>query len=529
MLLAACTAPQPQAPVRFHFSVDAADPNTPSAFIVSAAQKIPFRIEVVLYNDTEAYLFERKEYALSHRIPLLGLGADQTWTVQARLIDENDRVIESKPNDIQSPPLPLDFPIIEELVGTPTPLERGFLLFDLKTISESKNYYVLLNADLEVVWWREDRRSCTDIHLQPDGHIFGICNYLATRTSLTGETLLRQPVFDPDGEQEDVNIHHEISNKADGGFLSLHAATIDVDAYPISEEEPEVLEPATIREDWILSIDENLVLEDKWALSDILPTQRIGYDSISRDTTVKPHDWSHSNGVIEDPSDGGVLVSVRHQDALIKLDASGELQWILSAPAGWPEPWQDKLLTGVGDFDYPLHPHAPEIDENGLIWLFDNGNYGNTPYGDLEDARDVYSRVVAYQVDEDNRTFEEVYSFEETQEGLLYSSALGDADWLPHVESVLSVWGRVEKRLADSGPLPTKQNISSHILMHTPGQTTPVMHLKISDCLCDEEVFSNTHRGWKVYRSQWVSDIYLSENTPTPLLNFDPEDPFLSP
>ena len=276
--------------------MDAADPSTPNAFVVSAAQKIPFRIELVLHNDAEALFFERQDYALSHRIPLIGLGAEKTWTLQARLIDENNRVIESKPKEVQTPSLPLDFPIIEELVGTPQPFAHGYLLFDLKTVTESKNYYVLLNADLEVVWWREDRRSCTDIHLQPDGHIFGICNYLATQTSLTGETLIRQPIHDPEGEQEDINIHHEISNKADGGFLSLHADTVDVDAYPVSEDEPDVFEPATIREDWILSINEDLVLEEKWLLSELLPTSRIGYGSISRDTSLKPHDWTHSNG-----------------------------------------------------------------------------------------------------------------------------------------------------------------------------------------------------------------------------------------
>lgn len=509
--------------------MDAADPSTPSAFVVSAAQKIPFRIEVILHNEDEALFFERKDYALSHRIPLIGLGAEKAWTIQARLIDENERVIESKPKEVQTPALPIDFPIIEELVGTPQPFEHGYLLFDLKTVTESKNYYVLLNADLEVVWWREDRRSCTDIHLQPDGHIFGICNYMATQISLTGETLIRQPIHDPGAEQEDINIHHEISNTSDGGFLSLHAATIDVEAYPVSEDEPDVFEPATIREDWILSINSDLVLEEKWALSDILPTSRIGYDSISRDTDIKPHDWTHSNGVIEDIANGGMLISVRHQDALIKVNTAGELLWILSDPPGWPEEWQDKLLQGQGEFDYPLHPHAPEIDENGLVWLFDNGNYGSTPYTEPEDEREVASRVVAYKIDEDNMTFEEVYSFDETTEGSLYSSALGDADWLPHVDSVLSVWGRVERRLADAGPLPTKQNISSHILMHTPGQDEPVMHLKIADCLCDEEVFSSTHRGWKVYRSQWVPSFYTADTAPVPISNFDPEAPFTTP
>ena len=196
--------------------------------------------------------------------------------------------------------------------------------------------------------------------------------------------------------------------------------------------------------------------------------------------------------------------------------------WILANPFGWPEAWEPYLLQGVGDYLYPFHQHAPEIDEQGRLWVFDNGNDRSTPYqAPSIDAE--YSRVVAYEIDEEAMTFEQVISFDQTSDGRLFSAALGDADWLPHIGAVLSVWGRIPPSTDWDKPLPTTHNTSARILLHKPDSQEPLMDLEFAGCRCDDEVFRQEHRGWKIYRAQWIPGLYPVGLGPTQLPITDEE------
>jgi hypothetical protein len=513
LLLSACR-PAPTPREKFHFDVTPAKANAPNTFEVVAARKSPFTLEVYVESDTEVWFFERKELETSHRIPLLGLGVDKAWKVSATLFDEDGNAFETKPRDILTPSLPVNFPILTELMGTPRPLGKGYLLFDLKTGSDVYNYIVILNADLEVVWWRDDPIGCSDLHQTPQGTLKGICNNLVTEMLLTGETVNRSPV-EAEG-REDLNLHHELHALPEGGYLSLHSERIQVDDFPVSNESPETLAPSEIRSDELLWVDADLQLIDSWHLSDLLPTSRIGFDSLSRNPDAKVHDWSHSNGIIRDPQDQGYIVSVRHLDTLFKMDENGALKWILANPDGWPAEWEDYRLQGLGEFRYPHHQHAPELDENGRLWIFDNGNDGGrTPYSNKQARLPELSRVVAYEIDEEAMTFKQLLSFGQTAFGSAYSSALGDADWLPHLQSVMSVWGRLHEKVETEFPFPGISGFSAHILLHKPGQEAPVMHLEMSGCTCDEEVYQSEHKGWNTYRAEWIPNLYAPGQGPS--------------
>ncbi len=53
--------------------------------------------------------------------------------------------------------------------------------------------------------------------------------------------------------------------------------------------------------------------------------------------------------MIEDPQDDSVIVSLRHQYAVIKLDRkTGRLMWILGTPDAWMPPWDRYLLKPEG-------------------------------------------------------------------------------------------------------------------------------------------------------------------------------------
>jgi arylsulfate sulfotransferase len=83
-----------------------------------------------------------------------------------------------------------------------------------------------------------------------------------------------------------------------------------------------------------------------------------------------------------DPSDDSIIVSVRHQDAIVKFSRStGQLKWILATHENWPVELQPFLLTPVGaPFEWHYHPHAPMVTRSGTVLLFDNRNNRASPF-----------------------------------------------------------------------------------------------------------------------------------------------------
>ena len=127
------------------------------------------------------------------------------------------------------------------------------------------------------------------------------------------------------------------------------------------------------------------------------------------------YDWLHINAIDYDPESDTVLLSSRHQDALIKLDlTSGEIVWVLSDPNDdWPAYLESKLLTPEGDgFEWQYGQHCVTRLPNGDVMCFDNGDYrSKTPEGILPAATDSYSRAVIYRVDEENMTVTQQWQF----------------------------------------------------------------------------------------------------------------------
>ena len=108
-------------------------------------------------------------------------------------------------------------------------------------------------------------------------------------------------------------------------------------------------------------------------------------------------DWMHSNSVTYSPADGNLIISVRHQDWVIKVDyqdgaGDGEILWRLG-PEG------DFTLTNAGDDPFPWqsHQHDARYISNNRIVLYDNGNLRC-----VDAEEDCYSRGQVYELDEEN-------------------------------------------------------------------------------------------------------------------------------
>lgn len=124
-------------------------------------------------------------------------------------------------------------------------------------------------------------------------------------------------------------------------------------------------------------------------------------------------DWTHSNAVIYSPDDGNLIVSIRHQNWLVKVDynngaGAGDILWKLGYQG-------DFTLAGGGtdptDWFYAQHgPSFATANTTGQfsLMVFDNGNDRTFPTGQVQcvttASATCYSTVPVLQLDETAKT-----------------------------------------------------------------------------------------------------------------------------
>jgi hypothetical protein len=157
-------------------------------------------------------------------------------------------------------------------------------------------------------------------------------------------------------------------------------------------------------------------------------------------------DWTHGNGLYYDEKNDSVLICLRGQSAIIKVDrTTGEIKWILGDHHGWPERLKDKLPTPVGEVNWPYYMHNPKVTPSGTVLLWDNGIFKSFPF----DGRPIapphksYSRAVEYEIDEENMTVKEIWA--SSKKGPSADSchcfAMGDVHMMPETGNVLVFYG----------------------------------------------------------------------------------------
>lgn len=140
--------------------------------------------------------------------------------------------------------------------------------------------------------------------------------------------------------------------------------------------------------------------------------------------------WAHVNSVDYDPTDDSIIISSRHQSAIVKIGRDKKIKWIFASPEGWKKEFADKLLTPVdkngkkikcenskceGGFDYTWTQHtAFRIDEKSnknviYITVFDNGDARGMEQPAIPSMK--YSRAVVYKIDQKKKTIEQVWQY----------------------------------------------------------------------------------------------------------------------
>ncbi|MEQ1503456.1 MAG: aryl-sulfate sulfotransferase [Myxococcota bacterium] len=394
----------------------------------------PTRATLALDDGAERRTIAFPDFAIDHDLSVLGLRADSDYTLTATFVDEAGAAVEATlPLDTGPVSLPTTF---DALVADPARMAPGYTVLPVEVGGVAT--VVAVDAAGEVVW----------TYAPGVGTIRALSYVDGAFTAMLGEGVARWnaagAVFDrwyPEGsEVEDAipiayDLHHEVAFDDDGSFWTFHKVPYAVADYPTSESDPSVTGPATIDDDHVVHYAADGTLLSEWSMADRLSPERIGFGSLEENSGA--YDWAHANAIVPLPGEDAVLVSLRHQDAVVKLSLpDGDLVWILANHDGWPAALRPFLLepvstSGGPPFSWQYHQHAPMVGPDGAITLFDNGNeWRTTPYSQTPEPGPLRSRLAQFTVDEAAMTVS--LAFEHPGAAYpLYSQALGNADVTP--------------------------------------------------------------------------------------------------
>lgn len=383
------------------------------------------RLEVTCgdyYNERFSDQGERTQ----HSAFVMGLRAETSCDFVAQAVDESElRSFQSITVEVAS--LPDWLPVITATYADSQLLQPGWTLFNLHNrLLELPPSVVLVDRDGYVRWYYRSEIGFTignDVRTVPEGVLMETPSQIV---DWEGSAVWRQP----------LPVHHDIRTIGDEGHLLYLSRT------NCPDDQPEA--------DLVVEYDRNLdEVVWQWSICEhYTPPQ---YDP----------DWSHLNTIEPFPGEQALLISSRHQNAVFKVNMqTDEVVWRLGVDGDFE----------MSEEDLFYNQHAPEIESNGNILLFDNG---------AEHRR--YSRAIELAYTQGDEWEAEVV-WEFIPQPRIFSFSWGDADLLANGNR-LTVFGVEFPEDGDSRIFEVTANTPASVVW--------------------ELAFPN---GWSMYRAERVVD-----------------------
>lgn len=232
-----------------------------------------------------------------------------------------------------------------------------------------------------------------------------------------------------------TSFHHEVWPMPNGNILVMATAEHELTEAQRIELCPDDDRDFRAMSDVIVEYEPDGHVVRTWDVWDVVDFDDHPGREICKDeglfASEEVRDWTHGNSAVYDPERDAILVSLRHTNQILALDHLDEegpqssLRWMIG-PGG----------TLPLDGDPPHYQHAIEVQDDGSILLYDNGNFRPGTYPGNEDGEPIYSRVVQYEIDDtaddpDLWTATQVWEYRTAEAGApVYARFLGDADRL---------------------------------------------------------------------------------------------------
>lgn len=424
-------------------------------------------------------------------LPIIGMRANKRHTFFIAIQDESGhKTMWSETLEYMTPKLPSgprDWPPISINVSHPELMEPGITLISIRrrvpgreimmTKAQrafSRDWSLIVGLDLngDVVWYYQVNTRIAGFDYLHNGHLFYLTHdFCAVEIDMLGNKVAQWYAGKrPQGEVEgatpvDVQtIHHQPHELPSGNFLVMTAHSKKIKNFYTSEVDPGAEKADTnVMCDEIVEFRRDGSIVWNWNSFEYLDPNRIGYQTLGPYWKVRGFpdhaDWTHGNGLFYDEKNDAVLICLRMQDAIIKVDRStGEIVWILGDHHGWPDWLQSKLLRPEGKVHWPYHMHNPKATPEGTILLWNNSIFQALPFDGKRKMlpHETYSRAVEYLVDEKRMTVREVWASENGPDNDSCSCfAMGDVHWMPKTDNVLVFYGSCMARRDDMSYDPT--------------------------------------------------------------------------
>ena len=506
--------------------------HNPSGHVPLAAQLTfstdkPVIATLRIYDGKKTVSVTPKDtYETEHDLMVLGLRPGRTNSVRVTVKDRAGSEAKSDTLEIETGPIPDDFPPIDLKISRPRKMEPGYTLVPLFRWSgagpdEKFGLVLALDAHAEIVWYYLTDHTLGD--LIPTGH--GTFTYQIGRNGrmveidMLGNTLREwhstgvPKEVSEDSIPVDTDIfHHDHQVLENGNFLMLSTEVRNFEDYHSSETDLDApRETSQVIGDVIVEFKPDGTKVREFKVFDILDPYRIGYGSLGtgfyaeayKDVLEKPaKDWAHTNSIFYDAADDAVVLSSYNQDVVYKIDMkSGELVWLMGTHEGWDEPWQKYLLTPDDeDFLWNSHQHSAKITPHGTLIMFDNGTNRARPGEPKLKAEDSWSRAVEFEIDEETHKVTQVWSYGGPKDEIFFSPFISEVDWLPIKENIL---------ITDGGRMRTKDGEVSGSIFggHHFARILEVTHKSPAKKVF-EIVIDDPAMGWAVYRSERIPSLY---------------------
>lgn len=408
----------------------------------------PIQVEVVVEGQGASDDLRHRFGTFSARgqFPVLGLYPDAVNTVTVRILDPDGTLLGDTVHSIRTPPLPAALPSITIDAASPGAMKPGMNLVSYfgndGQLTPQRPFMFDENGTIR--WYLDLRDHPNLSQLFYDDGVERLANgnlYFGDGSTgriiemdMLGRIVHAWPL-------PGYGFHHQVLEKPDGNFI----VTVN------KQGEPTI-------EDYVIEVDRQTgAIVREWSLKEALDPTRRAWPTPFADLDV---DWFHANGVAYDPGDDAIIVSGRTQGT-VKLTSDNDVVWILAPHRGWGtagdgtdlstrllqpldaegRPITDPaVLDGTSnapDFEWAWYQHAPELMPDGTLLLFDNGD--NRNYVD----RPLYSRAVAYRIDEVAMTVRQVWEYGKERGEETFSRIVSDVDYHAAEDNVVFMPGAV--------------------------------------------------------------------------------------
>ncbi len=472
------------------------------------------------------------ELTTQHSLPVLGFKPGRSHVVKVTARDGAGNLSAAVPLEFETAPLPDDFPSLKVSVSNPDKMEPGVTLFSFMrwpekgtgNPDEEFGLAVAVDDHGDVVWYRRTDQMFEDPHRLANGNLLALAgNNRAEEFDMLGNVVAGWHASEHPNPKARVpegsipvateTFHHDIQEMPSGNLLVLSTEMRRIEDYPtVVGKDSAPKAAANVIGDVVVEFARDGSIVNQWKLMDLLDVRRLGYESLGpvwdqwAYVNVKggTKDWAHGNAIYYDAANDSIVVSLRHQEAVISFSRqSGELNWILGTHDGWGDRWAPFLLKPEGDFEWQFHQHAVEMTASGSLILFDNGDFRAFPPKPSKTLDQSYSRAAEFVVDKGSKTVRQVWSYGPGQE-VFYSPFISEADQLPQTGNVLITDGG---RIRDPQGRPSDRILGGHHWARILEVTHTDSPEKVFEITVDSSEKEKSI-GWAVYRSDRLPSLY---------------------